>query len=129
MVDDEPAIAHLVRVSLKAADCPCTVEYCSDGVQGRLRATQERYDLITLDRNMPRAGGIDALKAIRQDPRSANTPVVIITAQADRRFEHDARELGATAVLAKPFRPQQLARALRQILEQGESGESDVQPR
>ncbi len=122
VVDDEPAIAHLVRASLKAAGLPCAVDYCSNGAQARLKATQGGYDLITLDRNMPLVGGIDALKAIRRDPRSAAATVVIITAQKDRAFEHHALELGAAAVVAKPFRLQQLAATLGQILSQERSG-------
>jgi CheY-like chemotaxis protein len=127
VVDDEPAIAHLVRASLKAAGLQCRVEYCSDGAQGRRKATEDHYDLITLDRNMPRASGIDALRAIMRDPRSAGIPVVMITAQADRGFERHALELGASAVLSKPFRPHQLANALRQIL-QPEQNEAEAAP-
>jgi CheY-like chemotaxis protein len=122
VIDDEPAIAHLVRASLKTASLPCHVEYCSDGAQGRQKATQGGYDLITLDRNMPRMGGIDALKAIRRDPRSANIPVVVITAQKDDGFERLALDLGATVVLAKPFRPHQLGGTLRDILSADQTG-------
>jgi DNA-binding response OmpR family regulator len=116
VVDDEPTIAHLVRASLMSADIRCDVEYCSDGIQGLARATEGRYDLITLDRNMPRMGGLDTLKAIRRNRRSADTPVVMITAQKDQQFERHAIELGAAAVISKPFRPQQLATILRAVL-------------
>jgi CheY-like chemotaxis protein len=122
VVDDEPTIAHLVRASVKAADFPCDVVYCSDGAQARLKATEGQFDLITLDRNMPRLDGESALKAIKGDPRSADIPVVMITAQKDQGFEHRALELGAAAVLSKPFQPRQLAHTLREILAAEHSG-------
>jgi two-component system chemotaxis response regulator CheY len=116
VVDDEPAIAHLIRASLKKAGLPCEVEYCSDGARVQVRAAEGRYDLITLDRNMPFMNGIDALKAIKRNSDLAGIPVVMITAQKDREFERSAIALGATAVLAKPFRPHDLATTLREMV-------------
>jgi CheY-like chemotaxis protein len=46
----------------------------------------------------------------------------MITAQKDQGFEHRALELGAAAVLSKPFQPQQLAHTLREILAAEHSG-------
>ncbi len=119
VIDDEPAVAHMISASLRAAGVQHTIDYCSDGAEGRKKATQDQYDLITLDRSMPFMGGAEALKEIKRNAKSASIPVVMITAQNDPEFHKQAMELGAAALVTKPFRPQELADILRQVLAGG----------
>ncbi len=120
VIDDEPSVAHLIGLSLRAAKVHHTLEYCSDGSQGRVKAAQGGYDLITLDRNMPLVGGAEVLAEIKRSGRSADTPVVIITAQKDPEFQKSVMELGAAALISKPFRPLELARVLSRLLGEGD---------
>jgi len=116
VIDDEPVIAYMVAASLKMAGVQHTLDYCSDGAQGRTKAAGGGYDLITLDRHMPFMGGAEALTEIKRNPKSARIPVVVITAQRDPDFHKHVTDLGAAALVTKPFQPRQLGDLLRRVL-------------
>jgi CheY-like chemotaxis protein len=116
VIDDDPPIARLVGAALKAAGVEHSLDYCSDGAQGVIKATQGGYDLIALDLHMPFMGGVEALKEMGRSEKSAQIPVVVITAQEDPAFHRRARELGAVAVVTKPFSTGDLGNLLRQVL-------------
>jgi CheY-like chemotaxis protein len=123
VVDDEPPIGRLISAALDAAGVEHTMDYCSDGGQGRVKAAQGQYDLITLDLHMPLMGGIEALREIKQNPKSAHIPVVVVTGQKDPAFHKRAWELGADALITKPFKVEGLGSILSQLLA-GEEVES-----
>ena len=116
VIDDEAPVARLIGAALTSAGVEHTIDYCSDGGQGRARAAQGQHDLITLDLHMPLMGGMEALKEIKQNPKSAAIPVVVITAQQDSAFHKRAKEFGAATVVPKPFRPDDLGSILSQVL-------------
>ncbi len=135
VIDDDPSIARAIEIVLKAADVEHVLDYCSDGAQGRLKAAQGRYDLITLDLNMPLMGGVEALRELKRDPRSADIPVVVITAQHDDAYHRRVMKLGAAALVTKPFHAEALGSILSQVVsgEQVElpasrEGDPDVRP-
>jgi len=135
VVDDEPPIARLIEAALKAAKVEHTLEYCSDGAQGRAKAAQGQYDLITLDLHMPLMGGVEALRHMKANPKSAHIPIVVITGQQDPVFHKRVMRLGAAALVTKPFELEELGTILSKALagEQVqpptiEEEDSDVRP-
>jgi len=116
VIDDEPPVARLISAALKAAGVEHTIDYCSDGALGRTKVAQGQYDLVTLDLHMPLMGGIEALKEMKQNRKSADIPVVVITAQKDPVFHKRAMQLGAAALVTKPFQVQELGSILGQLL-------------
>lgn len=59
--------------------------------------------LALLDWNMPLMNGLDCLKAIRGNPETAATPVVIVTSDASKSSVMEALRSGANSYLIKPF--------------------------
>jgi len=116
VIDDEPFVARLIAAALKVADIQHSLDYCSDGGQGRAKAAGGQYDLITLDLAMPLMDGVEALGEMKRNPRSARIPVVVVTAQHDPALHQRAMELGAAALITKPFQLEQLGDILRRVL-------------
>ncbi len=116
VIDDDPPIARMIGAALAAAQVEHSLDYCSDGAQGRMKAAEGGYDLITLDLHMPLMGGIEALREMKRNERSAQIPVVVVSGQQDPAFHKRAMELGAAAVVTKPFRPTDLGSLLRKVL-------------
>jgi CheY-like chemotaxis protein len=82
-------------------------------MQGRLGlelARQHRPMLILLDLNLPDIDGAEVLAELRDDPRTANIPVVIISADASPRQVQRLLATGAQAYLTKPIDVRQLLR-------------------
>ncbi|MCU0480241.1 MAG: response regulator [Anaerolineae bacterium] len=65
-------------------------------------------DLVLLDINMPGITGLDVLKKMREDPKLARIPAIIITAISDSNKVIEGLNLGADDYLRKPFHPQEL---------------------
>ncbi len=116
VVDDDPPVARLIAAALKAAGVEHTLDYCSDGAQGRAKAAQGRYDLITLDLHMPLMGGVEAIREMKRNPKSAHIPVIVITAQKDPAFHKQAMKFGATTLVSKPFKIEELRTILGRVL-------------
>lgn len=112
VVEDEPALRELVRISL--ADGYTFVE-AADGDEALELMRSQPPDLLILDLMLPRRSGLDVLEELL---RSGSRPAtIVITAQPD--YAERARELGAERVISKPFLPDELAAAVRELLEDG----------
>ena len=83
-----------------------------------LRLARERHpDLAVLDWMMPKASGLDVLRAIRANDETADIPVVLLTARASETDIQEGLDAGAADYIAKPFSPQDLAARVQKILE------------
>lgn len=114
VVDDEPPIVELVRFTLE--DDSLRVLEAGDGVAALEIARRERPELILLNVQMPRLGGLEVCRRVRRDPLLSGTRIVMLTA-ADQETDR-ARGLaaGADEYLAKPFSPLALFALVRTLL-------------
>jgi CheY-like chemotaxis protein len=104
----------LVRAALDRGGY--TVLEACDGDEALERSRRDRPDLILLDMMMPGRSGHEVLTALRLDPATAATPVIMLTARA-QAADRDAMDLaGATAYLTKPFSPLGLAAIVEEVL-------------
>jgi CheY-like chemotaxis protein len=108
----DPMLHLLVRATLDRARY-ATVE-ARDGEEALTRTRDDRPDLILLDTMMPRRSGPQVLAALRDDPATAATPVIMLTARS-RALETLVGE-GAERYLAKPFSPSRLASLVDELL-------------
>lgn len=125
LVEDEPADAHLVKVSLRESRVLSRLHHVFDGVeafeflrrQGERFAEAPRPDLILLDLNMPRMNGREFLAAIKQDDDLRHIPVVILTTSDVERDVVATYQLGAGGYIVKPVDMEQFIKAIRQLEE------------
>jgi two-component system cell cycle response regulator DivK len=69
-----------------------------------------------MDIQLPKISGMEAMRQLRAQLVTANTPIVAITSFALSGDEQKAKEAGATAYLAKPYSPRDLLGLIRKIL-------------
>jgi CheY-like chemotaxis protein len=115
-VDDEPDIREIVELALGLVE-GLKVEVCESGERALQRLPDITPDLVLLDVMMPGTDGPMTLQRMRADPRFANIPVVFVTAKAMPAEVARFRELGAVAVIAKPFDPLQFGQQIVSIWE------------
>jgi PAS domain S-box-containing protein len=115
VVDDDPDIALLCRVNLEAAGYEVAV--AGDGREALDVLSRTVPDLVLLDVLMPDPDGWSVLATIRQNPATAQLPVVMLTARADDRDQLRAWQSGATDYVTKPFEPAALVAAVRGVLD------------
>jgi len=87
-----------------------------DGEAGVAMALEHLPDLILMDIQLPKISGMEAMRRIRTNPATAQTPMVAITSFALSGDEQKAKEAGATAYLAKPYSPFDLLKLIRKLL-------------
>lgn len=105
VVDDSKLLHRMYEMMLRQT----RLVHAADG-QEALARLQENADveLILLDLNMPRMGGLEFLAAIKADPAKAHIPVVIITTDGKEADAERGMKAGAAAYLRKPFRNEEL---------------------
>lgn len=114
VVDDVATNRIVFRVKLSAACYEVLQASC--GREALEIARRERPDLILLDLAMPEMDGIEVCRRLRADPRTAEIPVVIITAQRGPRARIEALAAGADDFFSKPVDDAILLARLRSLL-------------
>lgn len=114
-IDDDVDILAIARVALEVLG-GLTIATCSSGHEGVGRAEAWRPDLILLDVMMPQLDGPSTLGLLQKSLSAASrTPVVFMTARVERSEIDEYLNLGAVAVISKPFDPVTLASDLQTI--------------
>ncbi|MCR0983123.1 response regulator [Roseomonas populi] len=99
LIEDDERVASYVSKGLREAGH--IVDHHDDGKRALIQATLEDYDLIILDRMLPRLDGISLLRTLRG--AGNDTPVLMLTALGDVEERVHGLESGADDYLTKPF--------------------------
>jgi len=115
IIDDSQGIRRILTFVLQTRGY--SVLSAENGHQAKqILSENTTIDLIILDIHMPGIGGFDLLQHLRVQPPWKHTPVLMLSAEANDA-EHDlALSLGATAYMAKPFKPSDLLNHVEQLL-------------
>jgi CheY-like chemotaxis protein len=105
-VDDEPI--NLAIISECLSDDGYQIDQAGDGEAAWTLMQSTQYDLILLDRMMPKLDGLSLLKRAKADLRWAKVPVIMQTAAAKQEEVRAGLEAGAYYYLTKPYEPEAL---------------------
>ena len=92
VAEDESDLSAAIKAALEAAGFRVVV--AKDGEEAWEQFQADVPDLVLLDLNMPKLGGMVVLQNIRADEHGANVPVTILTAQDDLSTVADSTVLG-----------------------------------
>jgi diguanylate cyclase (GGDEF)-like protein len=114
VVDDDPFIARLLEIELRAAGYD--VRVAADGAVA-LEAARERCpDLVLADVMMPNMDGFELTRRLRQDPRTATVSVIMLTARGLSADKLEGFAIGADDYIVKPFDTPELLARIRGVL-------------
>ena len=114
IVDDEPNIVELVRLTLE--DEHVRVVEAAAGAAALARAQAEKPDLVLLDVGLPDMSGLDVCRRLRRDPGFVLTRIVMLTAMAQREDVASGLAAGADHYLTKPFSPVRLLTLVSELV-------------
>ena len=114
IVDDEPNIVQLVRITLE--DSRVRVLEAADGTTALDRAAAFRPDLILLDIDLPDVSGLEVCRRLKEDADLAKMKIVMLTAAAQREDVARGLAAGADEYLTKPFSPVRLLSLVEQLM-------------
>ena len=110
IVEDEEAIANLIRMNLVKAGYQCELAF--DGEEAADKIAQKSYDLILLDIMLPKLNGYEVLEYAK----SVDIPVIFLTAMGETQQKVKGLRLGAEDYIAKPFEIAELLARVETVL-------------
>lgn len=111
VVDDEDILRMLLTDTLEYEGF--IVEEAEDGKEALEKIQSNPYDVIILDYMMPRMTGIELLEHLQ--PLELATPVIMLTAKAQKTDEEAALAKGASYFVPKPFSPNELVELVKSV--------------
>ena len=121
VVDDDPALAEMIGIVLKADGFE--PHFCADGAKALETFRQVKPDLILLDLMLPGMDGIEVCSAIREE---SGVPIIMLTAKSDTVDVVGGLEAGADDYVVKPFNRAELVARIRTRLRPATRGNSDI---
>jgi two-component system response regulator len=125
LVEDNANDEALTQRALKKANIMNKVVVARDGALAldylfakgafATRDPGEVPQVVLLDLNLPKVGGLDVLRAIRADPRTKLLPVVVLTSSKQDRDLVEGYSLGANSYVVKPVDFSKFSEAVRQL--------------
>ena len=114
VVDDEPDVVEIVRFRLQKEGH--SIITASDGQSGLVMAFGGHPDLIILDVMMPGIDGFEVLFQLKNNPRTLNTPVIMLTAKTDLSSISKGWGMDVDNYVTKPFNVDELAKTVKNVL-------------
>lgn len=116
VVDDASFMRTVLKDIIKSNGLATEILEAGDGVNGVKAYQTSKPNLVTMDVNMPRADGIQALRAIMKIDPAAK--VVMVTSVEQKQIVQDAMKLGARDYIVKPFDKTTVGLVLNKVLRQ-----------
>jgi len=107
MVVDDSKTVRSYHGSILGASGMTVIE-AENGMEALERSLDNSIDLYLVDVNMPVMDGYSFVSELRKQPRYQNTPVIMITTQADESDQVEAYKVGANLFETKPIKPDRL---------------------
>jgi len=114
IVDDFATMRKILRNILKELGYTDLLE-AEDGQAALEILRREKVDLVISDWNMPNMDGLSLLKAIRSDEALKDTPVLMVTAEAQKQNVLEAVKAGVNNYVVKPFTPEVIQEKISKI--------------
>jgi len=114
VVDDEPQARSMMRLIMVRAGFD--VLEAKDGYEALDEVERQVPDLMILDIMMPGIDGFYVCQRLRADDRTAELPIIVLSAKTDADSIKRGKEVGATMYLTKPVSPDELTRHVREVI-------------
>lgn len=114
VVDDASFMRTVLKDILRSNGLASDIIEAPDGVEAVRQYIQHKPDLVTMDVNMPKADGIQALKGIMKV--NPNARVIMVTSVEQKHIVQDAMKSGARDYILKPFDKANVGLVLNKVL-------------
>ncbi len=122
VVEDEHKIANLIKQGLEQEKF--TVDVAYDGAAGYDLAFEDNYDLVILDRLLPKMDGLTICKKLRDEEK--HVPILMLTAKAQIMDKVEGLDNGADDYLTKPFAFEELLARIKALSRRPQSAVNKI---
>ena len=114
VVDDEADLLELVSYNLRKEGF--IVDIAADGEKALAQIKKGSYALLILDLMLPGIQGMELCRIVRNDPKTARLPIIMLTAKGEELDRVLGLEMGADDYMSKPFSPRELIARVKAVL-------------
>lgn len=114
IVDDSHTLRQMIAEILQSSGL--VVVEAINGVEAKEKIQNKAPDLVITDLIMPLMNGYELCRWIKADPTTQNIPVLMCSTKSEEFDRYWGMKQGADAYMTKPFHPQDLVRAVKQLL-------------
>ena len=114
VVDDYSTMVRIIRNLLRQLGFVDVDDAC-DGASALAKMHDKRYGLVISDWNMQPMTGFELLREVRNDPKLAQTPFIMVTAESKTENVIAARKAGVNSYIVKPFNAQTLKAKIESV--------------
>jgi len=115
VVEDSPTMRQLIVFALSRFRSLKVVE-ADDGVDALKKLSQQHFDVLITDINMPMMDGLKLVSMVRKDEVHKDIPIIIITTEGAQEDRQRALSLGANAYITKPIQAPQVISKVKELL-------------
>jgi len=116
IIDDASFMRSVLKDIIKSNGLASEIFEAGDGIEGVKTFLKIKPDLVTMDVNMPKADGIQALRAILKIDPTAK--VIMISSVEEKHIVQDAIKLGARDYVVKPFDRSNVPLVINKVIRQ-----------
>lgn len=114
IADDEPSLRLLVHATLESDDYE--ILEAKDGLEALEVAQREMPELVILDVQMPGLDGFEVCRRLKNDEKTKNMMVVMLTSKSQATDREMGARVGANEYFTKPFSPLELMELVEKVL-------------
>ena len=114
MVEDDGTIAHLIKIAMQTLEVPYQLDQAFTAEEGHALLMQQPYDLLLTDHNLRGMTGLALIETLKS--AGFTTPTVLFTAYDAGPIRKEAKRLGVSAFIAKPFFLDEFVEVVRGLL-------------
>ena len=115
LVEDDGSISRIIMIAMRDIGVPCTLDQAFSAEEGIELWEQHPYDVVLTDYNLRGMSGTAMIAALKARG-AADLPTVLFTAYDDARVQKEARAVGVTRFVAKPFVIEEFVKLTRELL-------------
>jgi DNA-binding response OmpR family regulator len=116
IIDDDPDLLPVMALTVRMLTA-CVVVTATNGAAGLERLVEAHPDCVIVDLKMPEIDGFQFIRAVRGDPATAATPIIILSALVQDFERYNGLAAGADRFLTKPVPPGELIAAMRAAID------------
>lgn len=114
LVEDDGSIARIIAIAMQDVGVPFHLDQAYSAEEGIELWRQQPYDLVLSDYNLRGMNGIAMIAALKTD--APNLPTILFTAYDDAPVRREAKQVGVSRFIAKPFVIEEFIHLVRKLL-------------
>lgn len=125
IIEDDPLMSRMYQKALDLFHHDVTL--ATDGIIGLELISKTRFDAILLDVMMPKMNGLDVLKRLKEDNKTKDIPVIILTNSVSDKVIDAAMKMGAKKYIIKSdYDPEQVVKMIDEIVNKDNQAEVSI---